>query len=334
MQIGDAQDALEYTGKRIHLSSAKVVSESKKFIKISVIVSNTGKKDVRLFDDVNRGLTTFTYGISFEKEKIKKYKADIIDRVLGLNTIIQKGQLHSPKAFKIRKNKPEKDQEPVLFAEKKKEDLPESEMKSTPKPEPKSTPESAPIALQKPKTKPEPKRIPESTPITHHEKTETKKGQKNKKILSPIGVLPKPEKKDVCFDLVIDNLRINKKSKKNIYVTFDLVNYGQGVFTFDRKNQRLENLSIKAFFASIPRLTRGSLIAGGAHFDEIFDEKKFSLGFGQSTTGTLKIPLELMTKWTPVVILELDPFSTVIECDKVNNVNTVLWNGQVSAHKD
>ncbi|HHB79703.1 MAG TPA: hypothetical protein ENK85_10770, partial [Saprospiraceae bacterium] len=47
------QGATEYTGKRVHLSSVKLVSESKKNLKVSLVLSNTGREDVRLYDGLN-----------------------------------------------------------------------------------------------------------------------------------------------------------------------------------------------------------------------------------------------------------------------------------------
>lgn len=302
-QAGIAQNGLEYTGKRIHLSSAKVLSDTKKHLKLKFVVSNTGREDVRLYEDLNMSSVIFTFGESFDDDRIARFKDLILDRLIKENTLLRAGQLFTPKAYKIKKNSK------VTNPRAKDFDISKSQ--------------TADLESYE-KEVPEKKETVRNPREIAHKKT-PKKSKKPDKVLSPIGELPRPEASHECFDLVIDNMEITKSTKRNIYLKFNLINYGQGGFTFDRKNPRYENLSVKVYFASIPRLTRGSLIAGGAHFDEIFDEKRFTLAFGESMEGHIKVSLEKMTKFTPVVILELDPFSAVDECDKVNNVSTVVW---------
>ncbi len=302
-QVGYGQWATEYIGKRIHLSSAKVVSESKKNLKISLVLSNTGRQDIRLYDGLNLETVIVTFGESFEGQ-LTPYKERILKKLIASNnTLIRAGQLFTPRSFKVRRLTKEDTTkvEPTIAEVEKKKYLKVHE-------------------------------IVEEKNVNNNEKNKPKKStqpkhEKEVKTMSPIGQLPKPEASSKCFDLVVEDLEVVRSSKRNIYLEFNLINYGEGTFKFDRKNDRHDNLSIKAFFASIPRLTRGALIVGGEHFDDIFDEKKFELAFGEKISGTMKVSLEKMTKFTPVVILELDPFSAVSECDKVNNVSTVLWKG-------
>ncbi len=304
-QVGFGQWATEYTGKRMHLSSAKVVSESKKNLKISLVLSNTGRQDIRLYDGLNLETVVFTFGDSF-KGQLAPYKVRILKKLISSNnTLIRAGQLFTPKSFKVKKlTKEDTTKVAPSFAE--------AEQKKYLKVrEPKEEKVKAPKHPRK---------------VSHPKENKHRKSTKTK-TMSPIGELPKPEASNKCFDLVVEDLEVVKSSKRNIYLKFNLINYGEGVFKFDRKNDRYDNLSIKTFFASIPRLTRGALIVGGEHFDDLFDQKKFELGFGEKISGTIKVSLEKMTKFTPVVILELDPFSAISECDKVNNVATVLWKG-------
>jgi len=300
-QVSFGQWATEYTGKRIHLSSAKLVSESKKNLKISVILSNTGRKDIRLYDGLNLETVIFTFSDSFDGE-FAPYKQRILKKLISSNnTLIRAGQLYTPKSFKVKKlTKEDTAKVEPFFTEVEKKNIPE-----LPK-------------VKKKKLK-----------KTHqNKKIDTSKAKKeDKKILSPIGELPQPEASSKCFDLVVEDLEVVKSTKRYLYLKFNLTNYGEGPFKYDRKSDRYKNLSIKAFFASIPRLTRGALIVGGDHFDDLFESKNFILGFGEKVEGTMKVSLAKMTKFTPVVILELDPFSAVLECDKVNNVSTVLWKG-------
>jgi len=102
-QVGYGQWATEYTGKRIHLSSAKIVSKSKKNLKISLVVSNTGRNDIRLYDGLNLKTVIFTFGDSFDGQ-LAPYKERIVEKLKNSNnTLIRAGQLFTPKSFKIRK---------------------------------------------------------------------------------------------------------------------------------------------------------------------------------------------------------------------------------------
>jgi len=316
IQDSFGQGATEYTGKRMHLSSVKLVSESKKNLKISLIISNTGRQDIRLYDGLNLETVVFTFGVTFDGQ-FSPYKERILNKLIAShNTLIRAGQLYTPKSFKIKKLSKEDTSKVEPYF---KEVVPKKNQTVTDSKETKSEEDKEEKSVVNTKNE-------EEKAVVNAKKEKPKKSKKQR-TMSPIGELPKPEASNKCFDLVVEDLEVIRSSKKNIYLRFNLINYGEGVFKFDKKNSRYDNLSIKAFFASIPRLTRGSLIVGGEHFDDLFDEKTFELGFGEKISGTMRVPLEKMTKFTPVIILELDPFSAILECDKVNNVTTVLWKG-------
>ncbi len=340
-----AQEYGAYTGMRIHITSTRIISESKRSIKIGVILANTGRKDVRLHSGLNRKDVVFSFGESFENEKLALYKDIIINQILDFNTTLRAGQLFSPKGLKIKKawlhekvapskavmldpnHLPKESFKPIILDP---NDLPEEKAKPIFPKEEKITQTKQKIIPTTPINQPEEiiiSKIPKSEEKQIEEHQNPNPKSTPTKVLSPIGELPKPEMGMQCFDLLVENLTVEKNTRKYTILSFDLINNGAGSFTFNRKNPKQENLSIKAFFASIPRLTRGSLIAGGEHFDKLFKEKKFTLGFGEHIKGTIKIPLEKMTKFTRVIILEVDPFSAIHECDKVNNVSTVVWKG-------
>lgn len=309
-----AQSALYYTGKRIHLSSVKLLSETANYLKLSVVVSNTGREDLRLYPDLDIGKVVITFGDSFSNSHVAPYKWQIVKAVIGSKKQLRAGEVLTLTKLKIRKDP---------------NDLPRSTLseKIGTTEENRSAGDAANPKLPGTTGAPNPS-SPKAmkTSTVHHEGDDTKAetpAASPSKILSPIGVLPRKEKAPGCVDLMIDNIEVVKRTKRRVYLDVTLHNYGTGTFVYDPKSERYENLAIKAYLGAVPRLTRGALVTGGQHFNEIF-RKPFTLGPGETIHGTTKVSLELFTKFTPVVILELDPFLALPECDKSNNVGTVI----------
>ncbi len=130
---------------------------------------------------------------------------------------------------------------------------------------------------------------------------------------------------EACPDLILDTVYLVKSSKKSITLGFVVKNIGIGTAKLGGESSKKnnDNLAINVYFSGTKKLSRGAMLADG-----IF------IGADPATNGLLmptekfyaeiKIGLENKTRFTPIVIFELDPFQTIIECNKTNNTKSLL----------
>lgn len=130
--------------------------------------------------------------------------------------------------------------------------------------------------------------------------------------------------KDNCADVVLDTLVIIKNQKdKWLIIEYTIKNVGnRKVNLYGKPGNDEDNLAIKAYLASSPRLSRGSLAIGGSFVHSGLDSG--ILLPNESYTATIKLDIRKKTKFTPYIVFDIDPFFKFMECDKKNNKNHVF----------
>ena len=127
-----------------------------------------------------------------------------------------------------------------------------------------------------------------------------------------------------CSDLVIESVSIVKKSKNNITLKYKIKNQGkQAVSIVGPSKSQDDNLALTFHMSSSEKLTRGSIPIGGTFVKngkQIPDGKLYP---GKSLTDEVKLDIQNMTRFTPIIILELDPYLSVQECNETNNINHI-----------
>ena len=131
---------------------------------------------------------------------------------------------------------------------------------------------------------------------------------------------PQVERKK-CSDLVIEKLEIIKQTKKAATIRYTIINHGEGHAQLSSENKNEQNLAVRAFLSSSNKLSRGAITLGGETLKLNEDQEK--LKSGEQYIGTIRLPLYKLTKFTPYVVLQVDPYQQLIECDETNNVNTI-----------
>ncbi len=129
--------------------------------------------------------------------------------------------------------------------------------------------------------------------------------------------------KQVCPDLVLNQINVVKKSKNWVTLEYTLTNNGKGP-AYLGKDTNGQGIALRAFLSSSEKISRGALPLGGGFVDS---GKKKQLFPNNSQTGTLKLDIRKMTRFTPYVIINLDPFNVIQECDKTNNYGNVKVGG-------
>ena len=126
-----------------------------------------------------------------------------------------------------------------------------------------------------------------------------------------------------CPDLQIEAIRVAKQKKNYVIIEYTIKNIGKGPANLEGNTKSKEdNIAVKAFMTSSSKLNKGALVLGG---DVVGNRSKNAgpLMPGESHTTKIRLETNTMTKFTPVIILELDTFGQVRECDETNNKNHI-----------
>lgn len=128
-----------------------------------------------------------------------------------------------------------------------------------------------------------------------------------------------------CIDLVIDTVKVQKLDDKYIWLEITMLNKGTAPAPlFGAKRGNTDNVAIHFFFAGTKRLTRGAALADGIYLTEGLKETKGLLQPNIPYTQVFKLSLEKKTPFTGVIILQLDAFDVLRECDETNNVKAIV----------
>ena len=129
--------------------------------------------------------------------------------------------------------------------------------------------------------------------------------------------------KEVCPDLYIDTIFVVKRNNKWLEIEYILNNSGKGpAHLLGESSSDDDNLAIRAFLSSTDKLTRGSLPIGGGFIYN--SPNKGLLEVNGTYRGKLKLDIKKLTRFTPYLILSVDPFNAITECDKTNNKHPSL----------
>ncbi len=126
---------------------------------------------------------------------------------------------------------------------------------------------------------------------------------------------------DGCPDLVFDTVFVSRYTDKMMTVQYVLRNQGnQAAQILGPTKSRDDNMAVNVYFSGGLRLTRGAILANGEFVREGRETLDGLLLPGQQLHGYLDISLKNRTRFSPNLVLELDPFQSVPECDRTNNV--------------
>ncbi len=124
-----------------------------------------------------------------------------------------------------------------------------------------------------------------------------------------------------CADIQFSKIEIIKKNKKQVVISYELKNEGVGTALLAAAQKNGDNLALRAHLCSSEKLTRGAITLGGSFLK--IGEGQEKLQPGETYTGTLKLPLHKLTKFTPFLVLQVDPYQKITECDETNNLDFI-----------
>lgn len=136
---------------------------------------------------------------------------------------------------------------------------------------------------------------------------------------------PPPLDSNACPDLTIDAVRIIETTTKFVKLEFIVFNKGNAPANLWGATRKLEdNVSVQFYVNGTPRLTRGSLIIDGIYLQDGLKETKGILAPNKGVKQIAKISTEKITRYNRVIILRIDGFDVIAECDETNNTNSIV----------
>lgn len=265
---------------------------------------------------------------SFERNSLKSYKEDIKVALFDSNFDLNAGKYKKKLILILKNNKPLAKIKIAQDNSFKKARKGKSKSKKTSKQKPKQKKK----ATKKEEiiiTRSETEIIEENTDIykeeIKHKNTDSERIKDDENTTSVEESSQYVYGESKCIDLVIDTLKILKHNRKTLIVEYTIRNKGNSEANLygDLENEN-DNLALRAFLGSSERLTRGSLPLGGTYVKKGLE--KGILLPQASYTNTIKLDIGKMTRFTPYIIFNLDPFNTIEECDRTNNKKHILLN--------
>jgi len=333
LQIPDGLPIIvqEYQGYRLHITNLELLEKKDNWIKIKFTAVNTGREDISL--GIKKLVPiVINFDHDFNASGLSPYKFDIQQGLLKHRMIVKAGQIKDNIEALIMVNKPATIVDKIQ---------PVKEVKTTipvVKEEEKVTAILTPTPKKEKIKKEEIEKVTrETTKVEKIEKveivkkdTEKKEAEESVSVMNPkveeekIEIVKKEKPKRVfldknnCPDLAIDEIRVIKKSKRWLMLEYTITNHGSAEANlYGKEKGDQDNVAIRANLSGTTKLTRGSLILGG---DFVTNAKnKGVLESGKSYKGLMKLDISNMSRYTPVLILELDIYQTVRECDETNN---------------
>ena len=137
-------------------------------------------------------------------------------------------------------------------------------------------------------------------------------------------ILASKQEEQLCSDLIIESISVVKKSNNSVTLKYKIKNQGKTAANISGASKKPEdNLAMTFHMSSSEKLTRGAIPLGGAYVKEGRQIPDGKLYPGKSVTDEIKLDIRSMTKFTPIIIIELDPYLSVDECNETNNQNHV-----------
>jgi hypothetical protein len=133
------------------------------------------------------------------------------------------------------------------------------------------------------------------------------------------------EEKNTCPDLVFDTIVLLKRTERSAWVEFTIKNIGKGDAEIYNENNGESSFGIRAYISGSTFISKGSVTIGGIQINDGLEEKKGILKPGQKHTMQVQFDIRKMTRYMPVLILSLDAFLKLRECDRTNNTGHLIF---------
>ena len=287
--MASGQSDKAYTGYRVYLANLRVLQQSDNMLKIAFQTVNTGRQDLEFGQENTESMQKMVVRFDpvFEQGKMQPHLNDIITALKREEFAVVAGKISPKREMEVSLNNGNSGAAPA----------PSEIVTEISTPTPTTPTPTTPTVIEEK----EPVIETTSTPIDE-------------------SVYYDPQ---TCPDLQIEAIRVAKQKKNYIIIEYTIKNIGKGPANLEGNTKsKDDNIAVKAFMTSSSKLNKGALVLGG---DVVGNRSKNAgpLMPGESHTTKIRLETNSMTKFTPVIILELDTFGQVRECDETNNKNHI-----------
>lgn len=323
--------APEYQGFRIFVTQMSLgkVKPTQTIVKATLI--NTGREVFKLQPALSDKLV-FKFDKSFRKILAQIDSTDIINAIFNTGLTLSPGKMEREFELKVTPTP----QTLIITPETLADEIPvEKELE-------KETTQEVEIVKVKPaKKSKQPKSKSNAEKLARKDKPKKQKTTKES-VVAASEALPTPEKKTIvnpktileedpaqnktstskgCADLILEELKILKQNKNSVVLAYTLRNVGIGAVNINGSTSSEEGLALRGHLSSSDQLSRGALTIGGKFVKA--DDSEATIQPGSSYQGSVKLPLHKLTKFTPYLILQVDPYQMIMECDETNNLQFI-----------
>ena len=286
-QVANGQSGKPYAGYRVYLANLEVLKQDDTSLKVAFHTVNTGRQDLEFGKGNTESMQKMVvrFDPSFENGKMQPYLMDIITSLKQEEFSVVAGKISDRREMNVPLNYASSGASPPLL---------ETLTKTTP------TKISEPVP-------------PTDIEDTTVDLTEETTLDKHLQYYDP----------ETCPDLRIETIKVVKQKKNYVIIQYTIKNVGKGPANIEGDSKGEEdNIAVKAFMTSSEKLNKGALVLGG----DVIENRSKNAGPllpGETHTNKIRLDINTMTKFTPVIILELDTFGQVRECDETNNKNHI-----------
>ncbi|MCB0662196.1 MAG: hypothetical protein KDC24_05630 [Saprospiraceae bacterium] len=298
-----------YQGYRLHLSGLKVIEKNTQGATIAFTAVNTGKHAIDTEQKEQLELLVLNFDPSLLQLEYVQDDKPLLDAFFKRTFLLEPGAYIQINDLKLEA--PVKEMTAPTFK------VPKPAKKDSSKVEPnKELPNNE-------------NQSQDTLLTTEKEKTSEAKEEKDIILVAP-EIDRRPieellEEKNSCPDLVFDTLKVIKKTDRTAWVEFTIKNIGKGPAQLYNKGTEERPFGIRAFISGSTFISKGSVTIGGHTIDKGLGETIGILHPGEVYKETVQFDIRKMTRYMPVLILSLDAFLKLRECDRTNNTSHIIF---------
>ena len=277
---------ITYNGYRLELVNISVKEEKGNLLRVIGTIINTGRNKVVLPSTHSNELV-INFDQSLKEAGYMHLSDDIKKRLLKQKINLEPGQMAYNTSLGVKKV----EKNPAAQVQKEE------------------------IIAQKENTTPQ----KEEVPISKEEEPNQKEEEFVSKGNFFIG-------EDTCPDLVIESFKVTKRKKKYAEITYIIANKGTGPAPLFGLEKAVEdNIAIRAYASGTAKLSKGDLILGGSFIEKGLKDKNGILQPNETYQGTFKVDIRKKTRHMPYLIMFVDTYQGIWECNEGNNVMHITY---------
>ncbi len=343
-------------GHRLTVTNIEIIKQKGKTAHMYADIVNTGRFDITTGKDKRLPYLTIEFDASLEANGLTEYKELIANKVKASKMKIGIGETRNRLFMRVKLEKKISpiNKQPIATNEKEEETLEENikgqlnepmasmgTMIPSEKPVEKVIEKEAEVDLQKPivekleeksitevvepKEEIEPE-VAKQKPIKKKKKKSKKRKKADKSVVFESPTFESKslddilKEKEECPDLVIEGMEIVKVKSNKATVRFAVKNIGKGpAMIYQKENKEDNPLGVRAYISGSDQITKGSINIGGFFMEGGLDETKGYLNANESFEMEVVLDIKKKTRYMPNIVLSLDAFLKLRECDRTNN---------------